>query len=180
MNTQRIIEDAFFITPKDIFQNLKYGKSGDFGTKNRPEISFWLDDPADIFSITLGVDGHEPQTIKLEKVFITFGERAYFVCSCGLRVNKLYLPVNGDSFACRKCHKLQYFLTTFNKNSAAGRQFYKMNRIQKLVATRERMSRVLYNGEYTKRFSRFLQLCNKAGLNEVVDKAQGLMELIRG
>jgi len=179
MNTQRIIEDAFSITPKEVSINLKKGESGNFVTKKRADINFWLDDPADMFNLSISISGQEPQTIKLEKVFITFGERSYFLCHCGKRVNKLYLPSFCNHFACRKCHKLQYFLTTFNKNSIAGQQFYKMNRMQKLAETRASMGRIIYRGNYSKKFNRFLQLCNKAGLDEVVDKAQGLMELIK-
>lgn len=179
MDTQRILEDSFFVTPKEILQNLKNRENGDFSAKNRPDINFWLDDPTDVFNLSISISGQEPQTIKLEKVFITFGERSYFLCHCGKRVNKLYLPSSGNHFACRKCHKLQYFLTTFNKNSIAGQKFYRMNRMQKLALTREGMSRVLYNGEYTKRFNRFLQLCKKAGLEETVRGAENLMNLLK-
>jgi len=36
------------------------------------------------------------------------------------------------------------------------------------------MSRVFYNGQYTKRFDRFLNLCGRAGLVDVVNDAGNL------
>ena len=160
---------------------LKLTNDGDFGSRKRPDISFWRDNPSDIFTINISVNGGEPQIINLEMVFLTYGERTYFKCpSCELVVSKLYLPEDSGEFKCRKCHGLQYFLTTFNKHSIAGRQFYKMDRLQKMAICRENMGRILYNGRYTKRFNRFLKLCSKSGFDEAVRSAQNLINLIKG
>lgn len=180
MEQEKLIEECFYIKPAEMIKTLKLVNDGDFSARNRPDINFWLNDPSDIFNISISVNGGDPQIINLEMVFITYGERAYFKCSCGATVTKLYLPKGSKELKCRKCHKLQYFLTTFSKNSVGGKEIYKMNRMQKLLITREGLNRILYRGNYTKRFSRFLDLCNKAGLNEVVKNAQGLMELIKG
>jgi hypothetical protein len=109
---------------------------------------------------------------------ITYGKRAYFICECGHRATKLYLPHNGHEFKCRKCHGLQYQLTTFNRYSVAGRSMYRMNRLHKLSNERAGMSRIFYNGNYTKRFERFLGLCDRAGLDHIVKGANDLKALI--
>lgn len=36
------------------------------------------------------------------------GERWWFICPCGQRVGKLYLPPGGRSFKCRHCYNLTY------------------------------------------------------------------------
>jgi hypothetical protein len=165
----------------EMIQTLEYRITGDYSAKKRPDISYWLNDPADISNVTVSAAGGDPQIIYFEFVWITYGERAYFKCpSCDLVVSKLYLPKGSKEFKCRKCHGLQYYLTTFNKNSVAGRQFYKMDRLQKLAKTRESMGRIFYKGEYSKKFKRFLGLCEKAGFYEDVKSAQNLMELIKG
>lgn len=169
MNTELLVENSFALTPKDILEN-RFG---------RPDINSWLEDTDDPSSITVSVAGHEPQVLNLEWDDITYGKRAYFQCSCGVRANKLYLPQRGHEFKCRKCHGLQYQLTTFNRNSVAGQSLYRMNRIQKLTASRESMGRILYNGNYTKKFERFLGLCERAGYNDIVKGANDLMTLIK-
>jgi len=181
MNTELLIENTFSISPRDILQNLHYiQRSGFEENKGRPNINCWLEDPADTSKVFISASGRDPQMLNLEWVDITYGKRAYFQCSCGLRVSKLYLPIHGNLFKCRKCYKLQYFLTTFNKNSIAGINLYKMNRFQKLADSRANMGRILYKGEYTGRFKRFLGLCDKAGFNTVVQGANDLMTLIKG
>jgi len=46
------------------------------------------------------------------------------------------------------------------------------------MESREKMGRILYKNNFTKRFERFLNLCNKAGLDDVVKGANTLKELI--
>ena len=174
MNTQLFVEDAISISPKQILQNQRIN---DYGNS---EITYWIDDANDPSTISLSVAGREPQTIGLDWDSITFGRRPYFQCPCGQRANKFYLPRRGTEFKCRRCHNLQYVLTSFNKHSVAGQSLYRSNRLQKLAESRANMGRVLYNGEFTKRFERFLGLCNKAGLNDVVAGANNLMALIKG
>ncbi|MSU60404.1 MAG: hypothetical protein EXS52_00615 [Candidatus Staskawiczbacteria bacterium] len=181
MDTKSFIEDTFSISTKDVLQDKLYSKINNAGAgKGHPAISYWLQDATDPLSITLSVNGGEPQGLNFEWVNLTYGIRAYFLCSCGVRVGKLYVPIGGTELKCRKCYHLQYFLTTFNKNSVAGMQIYKMNRLQKLADSRANMGRILYDGEYTKRFKRFIGLCDKAGFNSAVEGANHLMALIKG
>ena len=181
MDKEKLIEECFYIKPMEMIQTMEYRSTGDYIAKKRPDITYWLNDPADISNVTVSVAGGEPQVIYFEFVWLTYGERAYFKCPfCDLVVGKLYLPRGSKEFKCRKCHKLCYFLQTFNKNSIAGKQFYKMDRMRKLAQTRESMGRIFYNGEYSKKFKRFLGLCEKVGLNDAVNGAQGLMALLKG
>ncbi|HBG68855.1 hypothetical protein A2W67_02600 [Candidatus Nomurabacteria bacterium RIFCSPLOWO2_02_40_28] len=169
MNTDLFIENSFSLTPNDILQDRHHGSL---------KISYWTNDATDLSDVSVSVKGGEPQKINLEWEEITYGQRAYFQCSCGLRVNKIYLPADAKEFKCRKCHKLLYQLTTFNRHTNVGQFLYKQNRMQKLMESREKMGRILYKNNFTKRFERFLNLCNKAGLDDVVKGANTLKELI--
>ena len=174
MNTQLFVEDAISISPKQILENQI------ISDHSKAEINYWLDNDANPAIAYVSVQGREPQAYNLDWSTITFGERAYFECQCGAKANKLFLPANGKEFKCRQCHNLQYQLTSFNRNSVGGRALYKMNRLQKLSEARADMGRILYRGEYTRRFERFLGLCDKAGLNDVVAGANNLMALLKG
>jgi hypothetical protein len=169
MNTESLVENTFSLTPKNTLEN----------RFDRPDISSWLETADDPSVVMVSVAGHQPQSLSLEWDDITYGKRAYFKCLCGLRAHKLYLPHGRYEFKCRKCHGLHYQLTTFNRNSVAGRSLYRMNRIQKLIASRESMGRILYKGSYTKKFERFLGLCERAGYKDVVHGANALMALIK-
>lgn len=166
MNTESsFVEDSLAITTKDLFQ----------GAYIRPEITYWQEDGS-VWSIS--VAGNEPQELIMEWEDITFGKRAYFLCTCGHRATKLYLPLNAHEFKCRDCHNLHYRLTTFNRYSVAGRKIYQLNRLNKLTNSRAGMSRIFYNGNYTKRFERFLGQCERAGFNSIVDGANALKQLV--
>lgn len=178
MDNKFLVEESLSITPKDIIRDLDWKNSDNLAIKGRSDISFWLEAPGDVNSVVLSVGGAEPQKINFEWIGITYGERTYFQCACGLRSSKLYLPRNGTEFKCRKCHHLQYFLTTFNKNSVAGREFYKMSRIQKLAESRASMGRILYNGKFSERFERFIRLCDRSGFNDIVKGFNQLKTLI--
>ena len=169
MNTEKIVENAFSITPKNIFQNRVY-----------PGISYWVKESREGSFIFICADGHEPEKFELEYVEITFGTKVYFRCKCGSRISKLYLPANSNSFGCRRCNQLGYFLTSINRNSIAGRQLYRMNRLQKLSESRANMQKILHNGKFSKRFESFLRQCNRAGLETIVRGAQELKSLIAG
>ena len=169
MDTEKIVENAFSITPKDIFQNRVY-----------PGISYWVDESREGSFVFICADGHEPEKFELEYVEITFGTRAYFRCKCNSRINKLYLPENSHSFGCRRCNRLQYFLTSINKNSIAGRKLYRMNRLQKLSESRENMKKILHNGKFSKRFESYLKQCDRAGFKTIVQGAEELKALIAG
>ena len=152
------------------------------GTKTataKLDIDCWLDDPSDPDILCISVAGQEPQTFTLEWIESTFGKRAYFNCGCGHRSAKLYLPPNGTQFSCRRCHNLKYRLSNLNRKSIVGQKIYKFERMNKLAYTRSNISRIFYKGQYTKRFNRFLKLCSDAGLNNVVDDARSLLEIVK-
>jgi LSD1 subclass zinc finger protein len=49
------------------------------------------------------------QWVKMEAVPRHFGGRMYlFVCQCGRRALRLYLPPGSEEFRCRACHNLTY------------------------------------------------------------------------
>jgi hypothetical protein len=159
MNTELFVESTFSLAPNDVIQDRHHG---------RMDLNYWVGDGNEPAAAYVSIDGQEPQIIGIEWQDITYGKKAYFVCQCGERASKLHLPVRGKQFKCRACHGLRYQLTTFNRNSIAGQSLYRMNRLQKLIASRESMGRILYNGNYTKKFERFLGLCERAGYNDIV------------
>ncbi len=173
------VEDCFTLTPRDVgFRLDRTRKLGINKLEGRNDISYWFDDMSNPTRLFVSVGGHEPQEFIWESVELTFGETAYFYCSCGYRARKLYLLPNGYEFKCRKCHNLLYIISSFNKKSVAGRSIYQMNRLQKLANDRAGISRIFYNGEYSRRFNRFLGLCDKAGLESIVNGARDLKALI--
>ena len=115
-----------------------------------------------------------PQQIALAAEDITFGTRHYFLCGCGSRVSKLYLPPNKKEYRCRSCYGLRYELAVLSRTSAQGKLLYRTNRMLKLSEQRAHMNRIFYRGAYTRRFDRFLQLCLNAGLLETVREAMEL------
>jgi len=177
MNNKYYVEDCITITPKELLSwvNIKNGTRTD--TK-------WSDincrlDSSDPDILCISVKGGEPQRIVFEWVDINFGQVAYFQCNCGCRASKLYLPPNSVRYRCRKCHNLKYRLSSLNSKSVAGRVLYKFNRMNKLIETRENIKRVFYKGKYTRRFKRFLRLCENAGIDSVVEDAKNLLDVMK-
>jgi len=120
--------------------------------------------------------GEKPQRILLSEEELTFGNRSYLTCTCGNRVNALYL--DKGVFACRDCHKLKYQSTTINRNSKHGQFLYQQSQILKLMSLRESMSHIFYKSQYTKKFNRYLDLCSRAGLTSETLDAKELMTAI--
>ena len=179
MENKYLVEECFVLTPKDVGRRWdRIRKLGVNKLEWREDISYWFDNMEDPKWLFVSVNGNEPQQFKWEVVGITFGEKQYFYCECGHRASKLYLPPNGSAFKCAHCHNLRYQLTMFNRNSAAGRSLYKLNRFQKLSASRADMGRILYGGHFSKKFERFLRLCDRAGYDSIVEGANDLKELI--
>ncbi len=126
------------------------------------EVKMEADDPfVDLFFVRdpTKMDGGSEQTIKLTAQELQYGTRYYFMCGCGRRCNKLYLPQN-NLFACRICCDLTYESTRINKNTMGGLSFYVHRRI-KLAKIREGMDRISYNSKPTKRASRFFRQWNE-------------------
>ncbi len=181
MNHQYLVEDCFAITPRDVGRRFdRIRKLGVNNLEYRPGITYWFDNMSEPTCLFISVDGHEPQKFTWEVVEITFGETQFFYCQCGYRAIKLYLLPNGKEFKCRKCHNLRYALSTFNKKSVAGRSIYQMNRLHKLSNSRAGMSKIFHDGNYTKKFERFIKLCDRAGLDSIVTGANDLKTLIQG
>lgn len=175
------VEDSFALTPRDILRNIERPRRiGTNADDRRADVNYWLDHTGDDFAALISVGKNEPQRVVMEWQEITFGERAYFRCACGLRASKLHLPLGGNEFKCRKCHKLQYQLTHINRHSVAGRALYRVNRLQKLLDQRASMGRILYKGNYSDRFERFLRMCDRAGFDSIVQGANDLKALIKG
>lgn len=168
--TKNFIEDATTITAKNLLNN---------NTDSNVQLNYWMENEGDTSVWWISINGNEPHRLTLEWEAVTYGDRAYLCCpSCERRGSKLYLPTNGNQFKCKDCHNMIYRLQTFNKNSVAGKMLYKMNRMQKLADKRATMGRILYNGIYTKKYERFLTLCDKAGYTSIVKGAEQLRELI--
>ena len=180
MENKYLVEECFTLTPRDVgrrFDRIRRVRVNKLEWNDK--ISYWFDDIENPEWLFISVSGNEPQRFKWELVDITFGEKQYFYCQCGYRAMKLYLLPNGKEFKCRKCHNLQYQLTTYSKNSIAGKSLYRLNRFQKLSETRMNLGRILYEGNFTKKFERFLRLCDRAGYDSIVKGANDLRELIK-
>lgn len=78
------------------------------------------------------------QTIELTKEKITFGDRRYFKCNCGRKVNSLFLK--HAQFACRHCHDLVYETTRLKK----GTWLYALNRSFKIEAAKNQVRNITY------------------------------------
>ncbi|MDO8490241.1 MAG: hypothetical protein Q7S47_02380 [bacterium] len=119
----------------------------------------------------------EPQKIPLSTRELTFGTRTYLVCGCGKRANALYLK--NTYFACFGCQNLRYRSTTINHRSDHGRMLYLHSKRLELIDMRENIPRPLYRSKWTKRYLRFIKLCDQAGLFHQVADAQNTMKAIK-
>ena len=163
------VEDCYHITPCVIVKGMD---------EKRADISFWTERENGGLFLFAAAPNCEAQRIELEEFFSPIIDRTYFRCECGRRAFKLYLPPHKTLFKCRPCYKLRYILTTFNPNTEHGRARYQFIRMEKLSQQRMEISKPMYKGRYTTRFLRFLRLCGRAGLSDVVDDARKLMETI--
>src|SRR3989344_7482766 len=77
-------------------------------------INFWSEYRENEACLVIAINGLESQEILLIESELMFGTRTYFVCDCGRRSFKLYLPPNSTEFKCRKCHNLKYELSAIN------------------------------------------------------------------
>jgi len=161
------VEDCTTLSPREAL-----------GGCRQSNIECWLD-PSELDVLFVSIGGQEPQRLILEQIDLTFGPMVYFVCGCGYRALKLYLPPKGTRFACRSCQKLGYRGSGLNPKSVAGKAIHQIERISKLADTRASMSRIFYRGQYTRRFNRFLTQCGDAGLNSIVDDARDLLDILK-
>lgn len=125
-------------------------------------------------------DHYDLQRILLSEHSMTFGSRNYFICyQCGRQANNLYMPQRTVVFRCRTCCRLKYELQLINRGSTQGKLLYRTSRTIKLVNQRVDMNRIIYQSQYTKRYTRFLKLCERAGLHTLVRDAEDLMTAIK-
>ncbi len=122
--------------------------------------------------------GEEPQRILLSQRELKFGPRYYLSCGCGNKTNSLFLK--RGYFACRRCQNLHYRSTRINKTSDHGQLLFIENRRLRLIEEREKISRPIYQGRYTRRFLKWLGRCNKAGIFDEAVRAWKAMEAIKG
>lgn len=182
MDTDLFVENSFALTAKMVMTTIR--DVLDIGPvmykKPHPDVDYWFDDIYEPSILMVSVRGGEPQQIGMELKVITYGERAYFQCECGVRVSKLFLPPHATQFKCRKCHALRYQLSTINRNSVAGKKLYQATRVERIINKRTHIDRIFYRGEYTKRFESFLTQCDKAGLDTVLYGAAMMKVLLQG
>lgn len=176
----QITENCIVLTPKSVLMNIKKCKQNKVSL-NAHGLNIECSFNSTIYPsiILTRVEDKQPQQITLVWQAITFGQTAYFKCSCGNRCRRLYLPPGCIKFKCRTCYHLRYELSLINRNTVQGRFLYRFNRILKLTNQRASMNRIFYKNCYTKRFERFLDLCSKAGLNNIVNDARDLMNSIK-
>lgn len=184
MNT--LVENCFKLSIKILRKTLQKARNGEpvngeyinFLHNGRPSVlDYSIEYESDNNACLLVNFNGEPQKIELANHDLHFGARTYLICACGKRTNALYLK--NTFFACFKCHKLRYRSTTINHRSDHGRMLYQQNKRLQLIDMRESISRPLYRSKWTKRFSRFIKLCDKAGLFNQVKDAQTTMEAIK-
>ena len=183
MSTGQLIENSFAITTHSIKKDLhKARRKEQVGgylnvlNNSRPSIADYhiqYEDEKTYFVIALGID---PQRILLSNQKLNFGNRTYLTCKCERKTNALYL--NNGVFACRTCQKLRYQSTTINRTTKHGYYVWQQSRILKLINTRENIGRIFYKSQYTKRFTRWLNLAICAGLMDEVIDAKKLMMAI--
>lgn len=178
-----LIENSFALTARSLKKDLRKarrnesaGGSLSIAQNGKPfPVDYWIEhDGKDSYLVvTFGV---ESQRILLSEYPVTFGTRTYLTCQCGRRTSFLYLQ-NG-TFACRRCQKLRYQSTTINKTTKHGRFLYKQSQILKLVAKREEIDRIFWRSNYTKKFTKWLDMCDRVGLTDQVKSASELMMAI--
>lgn len=175
------IENCFCLTDKRVGKSLSMlitsiDHNNDF---ERPDILYDYNDSNIVPILTVTVGKNIPEVINYDPFETTYGQRNYFICNgCGTRHTKLYLKPHGHIFRCKDCFALKY--ETFNPSSAQGRFLKQVKKVLKLVQRQAEMtSRIWYRDVYTKRYSKFLDDCLKAGLTDVVDEARALEAAIK-
>lgn len=113
------------------------------------------------------------QSIALSEVVATFGLRPYFLCSCGRQASVLYLPPDQGWFKCRSCANIAYESTRINRQSLNG-LLYAVHKLIKLADKRERIKRMYYAGQITKKGEGFMADYNKWQAN-TASKKEALM-----
>ena len=185
---KRLVETCFILDTKMIKRDLLKvrkqipGISGFFNISNgaNKAVADWYIEYGTEYDYLVLQYGEKDQMIKLAESELHFGPRSWFICDCGARVSKLYLPPQTTQFKCRHCHKLVYEITTCNRRTKQGELKYRFNRMIRLMNTRENIRSMFYNGQYTERYNRYLKFAEVLGLDDIVRDAKRLLEDING
>ena len=170
------IENCFCLTLKRVDDSLsRIRKIGDNRDYQRTDIRYEYgkeEGKDEVYFVMVTLEGHEPQKIYTDMIETSFGIRHYFFCGgCGKRCHKLHLKPGGHTFRCRKCHNIKY--QAFNPSSRQGKLFLHTKKVLQLIDEQANMpSRIWWRGNFTKRYSKFLNECLKAGLTDVVKNAR--------
>ena len=170
------IENCFCLSEHRVNKSLeRYRKIGDNTDIVRKDICYgYKGDIEGELSLSVTVEGHLPQVIKLDPFTTPYGQRNYYNCpDCGKRRTKLYLKPGGHLFSCKDCHSLKY--EYFNPLSKHGQFLKQVKKVLKLVKRQEEMtSRIWYRDVYTTKYEKFLADCAEVGLTDVVTAAREL------
>ncbi|MBN2100644.1 hypothetical protein JW710_02015 [Candidatus Dojkabacteria bacterium] len=77
---------------------------------------------------------------------------------CGNRVSTLYMAPNSHYFGCRKCMDLNYKSQRISYNGSFGYFKKMLDLYEKRDKLKGEIKRTLYNGEFTKKFQKLLEL----------------------
>lgn len=102
-----------------------------------------------------------PQSIVVETWPVGYGLRRYWQCQCGKPCSILYLRPDHPIFACRECLNLKYSLSYLNKHTKVGELLYRAHWANKAMDLQERISRVDYQGKYTRKAVRLMLISKK-------------------
>ncbi len=100
------------------------------------------------------------QSIELEEDVANFGIRPFFKCQCGRNATVLYKPLGENSFQCRICGNTIYESQQINKKTMDG-LFYQTHQLLKLAKREEKVKRKFYNGKFSRKWQRFIELRNR-------------------
>lgn len=162
----RFVEDTFCIETKHVLKQVPH-----------PGLSVWEEKTRDGSWMVIA-NGQEAQPVTFSWVVLSYGERAYFECTCGKRTSKLYLPSGSFQLKCRLCYKLRYRELPISRYSVAGKKLHAYAYAQRLAERREKMRRVIYKGKFIRKFETLLKKYEQAGLHEFVESAEKTRQLL--
>ncbi len=176
------LDDCYILTPKvviGVHHPVIHTNTFSTPKPHGRTINYELEDPSDKGSGTIvTIDGNEPQRIDMTPISLHLGIRYMFVCECGRNCAKMFLPPNGNRFMCRFCTDLPYMTWLFKDygpNTLRGK-LKKLKNMERLAASRENITPIIYGGKFTKKFERMLRVAEKAGLTSFVQDAKDLKE----
>lgn len=138
------------------------GKQGCFDIRNGRDtlrIVYNVDQNRNPKILQITYNGME-QNIELEEYPITFGIQPFFVCACGKLARVLYKPHCENTFKCRMCGNITWESQRLNRHTLWGELYY-AHRLIKLAKMREDIKRMHYNGGYSRKARRFMELYAK-------------------